>query len=75
MFGQFLRLALTMFVRTLGDDVFKFMTYCEERLCNLGLVEVSGVKYTTFQFDPEARQWWKGYVDSIPIVSPLMTQT
>lgn len=31
-----------------GEDTFEFLTSCEDRLCDLVLVETRGVDYTKF---------------------------
>lgn len=48
MLGRFLRLAPSRFSRATGEDAHDFISSCEERLHNLGLLESHGLDYTTF---------------------------
>lgn len=58
--GQFLKLTPPRFTRTQGEDAMEFLSSCEERLRNLGLVEARGVDFVSYQFDTAVRRWWSG---------------
>lgn len=50
MLGWFLRLDSPIFVGAPRKDAFEFFTSCMKKLCNLGLDDFYGMKYTTFLF-------------------------
>lgn len=47
MLGRFFRLTLTRFSKAPSEDTYVFLVTCEDRLCNLDLVETHGINYTT----------------------------
>lgn len=62
--GRFLRLAQPMFFGALGEDVCEFMIVYEDRLNNLGLVEIRRANITNFQLDFAAGLYWRDQLDS-----------
>lgn len=48
MLGKILRWALPRFFGGPSEDAYELLISCEERVSNLGLLEICGVYYTTF---------------------------
>ncbi|XP_070057674.1 uncharacterized protein [Nicotiana tomentosiformis] len=43
------------------EDSHGFLEECNRILCTMGIVEMSGVAFTTFQLKEAAYRWWRAY--------------
>lgn len=56
---MFVRLAPLRFNGISKDGAYDFLIECQDRLYNLGILEVHRVTYTSYQFTSIAREWWR----------------
>lgn len=54
------------FSGTTTEDAQGFLENCHRILRTMGIVEVSGVTFTTFQLSGAAYRWWQIYEEDIP---------
>ncbi|XP_059316208.1 long-chain-alcohol oxidase FAO4A-like [Lycium ferocissimum] len=45
------------------EDTYEFIIDCHERLHKLGVLEMHGVDYVSFQLMDDATFWWRSYVE------------
>ncbi|XP_070036684.1 uncharacterized protein [Nicotiana tomentosiformis] len=50
-----------------------FLEECHRILCTMGIVEMSGVAFTTFQLKGAAYQWWRAYEFGSPVELASLT--
>lgn len=55
------------------EDAHKVLVTFWELLKIMGLTETHGVQYVTLQLHEPARQWWKIYLVSFLVGTPLMS--
>lgn len=71
-FKRFVRLAPPIFDGTLGDMAYDFLSECQDRFCNLAILESHGVAYTSYQFTGLAKEWWRSIFARRPVGSLIM---
>ncbi|XP_075080343.1 uncharacterized protein LOC142165862 [Nicotiana tabacum] len=72
---RFSRLAPPPFSGAQGEDAQGFLDKCRRMLRTAGILETSGVSFTTFQFSGAAFTWWVAYEQRRPVGSaPLSWQ-
>ncbi|XP_070035296.1 uncharacterized protein [Nicotiana tomentosiformis] len=69
---RFGRLQPPYFSSAEGEDAQGFWDRCLRIICTAGILETSGVSFTTFQFTGAAFSWWEAYkrcrpVDTVPL--------
>ena len=50
-----------------------FLVDCHELLHKMGIVERFSVEFVTYQFQGNAKMWWRSYVECQPAQTPPMT--
>ncbi|XP_070026338.1 uncharacterized protein [Nicotiana sylvestris] len=72
---RFSRLAPPTFSGAQGEDAQGFLDKCRRMLRTAGILEASGVSFTTFQFSGATFTWWEVYERRRPVGSaPLSWQ-
>uniref|UniRef100_A0A1U7UXS3 Uncharacterized protein LOC104211588 n=1 Tax=Nicotiana sylvestris TaxID=4096 RepID=A0A1U7UXS3_NICSY len=72
---RFSKLAPPPFSGAQGEDAQGFLDKCRRMLRIAGILETSGVSFTTFQFSGAAFTWWEAYKRRRPVGSaPLSWQ-
>ncbi|XP_070005511.1 uncharacterized protein [Nicotiana sylvestris] len=72
---RFSRLAPPPLSGAQGEDAQGFLDMCRRMLRTTGILETSGVSFTTFQFSGAAFTWWEAYERRRPVGSaPLSWQ-
>ncbi|XP_070046055.1 uncharacterized protein [Nicotiana tomentosiformis] len=61
------RLHPPTFSGTESEDAQDFLNRCQWMLRTLGILEISGVSFTTFQLTGATFRWWESYERSIPV--------
>lgn len=64
-FERFVILAPPKFNGTAGYGAYDFLTECQDRLFNLGILEAHGVAYTSYQFACMAKKWWRSVMAEV----------
>ena len=72
---RFSRLAPPPYSGAQGEDAQGFLDKCRRMLRTAGILETSGVSFTTFQFSGATFTWWEAYERRRPVGSaPLSWQ-
>ena len=56
-----------------SEDAYDFLVDCHELLHKMGIVEQFGVEFVTYQFQGNAKMWWRSYVECQLAQAPPMT--
>ncbi|XP_070002955.1 uncharacterized protein [Nicotiana sylvestris] len=70
---RFGRLQPPTFSSAEGENAQVFLDKCQRMLHTTGILETSGVSFTTFQFSGASFSWWEAYQRRRPVGAPLMT--
>ena len=73
LFSKFLKLKPPVFKGAESEDAYDFLVYCHELLHKMGIVERFGVEFVTYQFQGNAKMWWRSHVECQPTEAPPMT--
>ena len=73
LFTKFLKLKPQVFKGAESEDVYDFLVDCHELLLKMGTVERLAVEFVTYQFQGNAKMWWRSYVECQPAQAPPMT--
>ena len=75
MLTMFFKLKPPIILGTKIEDVLKFIVDCCERLHKFGIIHRHEVESVSFQFQGEANQWWRDYMECRAITLPPLTWT
>ena len=73
LFSKFLKLKPPVFKGAESKDSYDFLVDCHELLHKMGIVEWFGVELVTYQFQGNAKMWWRSHVECQPTEAPPMT--
>ena len=73
LFIKFLKLKPPVFMGAESEDAYDFLVDCNELLQKMDIVERFGVEFVTYQFQGNAKMWWRSYVECQPAQAPPMT--
>ena len=73
LFIKFLKLKPPVFKGAESEDAYDFLVYCHELLHKMDIVERFGVEFVTYQFQGDAKMWWRLYVECQPAREAPMT--
>ncbi|TMW87250.1 hypothetical protein EJD97_020211, partial [Solanum chilense] len=66
LFSKFMKLKPPVFKGAECEDDYDFLVDCHELLHNMGIVERFGVEFVTYQFQGNAKMWWRSHVECQP---------
>ncbi|TMW80152.1 hypothetical protein EJD97_023514, partial [Solanum chilense] len=66
LFSKFLKLKPPVFKGAESEDAYDFLVDCHELLYKMGIVEWFGVEFVTYQFQGNAKMWWRSHVECQP---------
>ena len=73
LFSKFLKLKPLVFKGAESKDAYDFMVDCHELLHKMGIVELFGIEFVTYEFQGNAKMWWQSHVECQPAQAPPMT--
>ena len=73
LFSNFLKLKPPLFKGADSEDAYDFLVDCHELLHKMGIVEWFGVEFVTYQFQGNAKMWWRSHVECQTIEAPPIT--
>ena len=73
LFIKLLNLKPPVFKGAESEDTYDFLVDCHELLHKMDIVEQFGVEFVTYQFQGNAKMWWRSYVECQPAQAPPMT--
>ena len=66
LFIRFFKLKPPVFKRVESEEAYDFLVDCHELLNPMDIVERIGVEFVTYQFQGDAKMWWRSYVECQP---------
>ena len=63
LFSKFLKFKPPVFKGAESEDAYDFLVDCHELLHKMGIVEWFGVEFVSYQFQGNAKMWWKSHVE------------
>ncbi|TMW98833.1 hypothetical protein EJD97_003423, partial [Solanum chilense] len=66
LFSKFLKLKPPVFKGAKSEDAYDFLVDYHELLHKMGIVERFGVEFVTYQFQGNAKMWWRSHVECQP---------
>ena len=73
LFSKFLKLKPLVFKGAESKDAYDFLVDYHELLHKMGIVERFGVEFVTYQFQGNAKMWWRSHIECQPTEAPPMT--
>ena len=66
LFSKFWKSKTPVFKGAESEDTYDFLVDCHELLHKMVIVERFGVEFVTYQFQGNAKLWWRSYVECQP---------
>ena len=73
LFSKLLKLKPLVFKGAESEDAYDFLVDCHELLHKMDIAERFGVEFVTYQFQGNAKMWWRSHVECQPAQAPPMT--